>query len=116
MKLCLAKPGPNRDFLISQCFRLLKLFRIPPNSCSGSKDLIAIILQDSSLGYFNGSQSPHGRSATQSPQGPPSYEDIPSNRTQAISLSAAPTLDLRGGGVVRRDRISEYDSEGSVEV
>ncbi|XP_067951127.1 uncharacterized protein [Watersipora subatra] len=45
--------------------------------------------------------------------GPPCYDDIiPARRTSSLSLSQMPTLDLR----VRRDRISEYDSEGSIEV
>lgn len=68
--------------------------------------------QDHSPRFYE-SQSPSGRSITRSPQGPPAYDDLMlSNRNQAVSLSTAPTLDIRG----RRDRISEYDSEASVEV
>ena len=48
-----------------------------------------------------------------SPEYPPPYDDFGSSRrTPSVSMSQMPTLDLKG----RRDRISEYDSEDSVEV
>lgn len=53
------------------------------------------------------------RRDTHSPERPPSYEDvIPPRKAPSVSMSQMPTLDMRA----RRDRISEYESEDSVEV
>ena len=80
------------------------------NQASGNADFMDYPTDESEFGAelnFSAANDSHRV------ERPPSYEEvIPPKKSSAVSMSQMPTLDLRG----RRDRISEYDSEDSVEV